>query len=58
MLALMIFLVTMAGVGCGGGSGSNTPPVTIGTTAGSYVFTVTGTAGSTMTPITVTLMVN
>jgi hypothetical protein len=61
MLGLLVFLVTMAGVGCGGGGGNNNPPVTIGTTAGSYVFTVTGkdTVTSTTAPaVTITLTVN
>jgi hypothetical protein len=61
MLGLLVFLVTMAGVGCGGGGGNNNPPVTIGTTAGTYVFTVTGkdTVTSTTAPaITINLTVN
>ena len=41
MLGLLVFLVTMAGVGCGGG-GSKTNPGTPGTTTGTYTFTVTG----------------
>jgi subtilase family serine protease len=58
MLALLVFLVGMAGIGCGG---SSTPAVTIGTTAGTYTFTVTGTDSVTSTTTatsTITVTVN
>ena len=45
MLGLLVFLVAMAGVGCGGG-GSKTP-TNPGTTAGAYVFSVTATDAAT-----------
>jgi FtsP/CotA-like multicopper oxidase with cupredoxin domain len=40
-LGLLVFLAAMVAIGCGGG-GSPTPATTPGTTAGAYVFTVTG----------------
>jgi len=48
MLGLVVFLITMAGVGCGGG-GTTTNPGTPGTTTGTYTFTVTGTDSVTST---------
>jgi subtilase family serine protease len=60
LLSLLVFLVAMAGTGCGGGGGgSNNPPVTIGTTAGTYTFTLKGTdANSVSATTTLTLNVN
>jgi len=61
MVCLLFFLAAMAGVGCGGGGGNNNPPVTIGTTAGPYVFTITGkdtVTSTTAPPVTITLTVN
>jgi subtilase family serine protease len=63
MLGLLVFLVTMAGVGCGGGSSNNGGGGTTGTTTGTYTYTVVGTdsANSTVTtttPATITLTVN
>ncbi len=43
MLGLLVFLVTMAGVGCGGGGGNSGGGGSTGTTTGTYTFTVTGT---------------
>jgi subtilase family serine protease len=56
MLALLVFLVGMAGVGCGGGGGGNSTPVATGTTAGQYVFTVTGTDAATATTTATTMV--
>jgi trimeric autotransporter adhesin len=46
MVALLAIVATVAGIGCGrvgGGSSNSTPPSTVATTAGTYVFTVTAT---------------
>jgi len=60
---VMLFLAIGAGaVGCGGGGGSSTtPPVTPGTTAGTYVFTVKAVdsvVATTTTSTTVSFTVN
>jgi hypothetical protein len=54
MLGLMLIVFAAGAIGCGGGSSSKTPPQPPGTpatTAGNYIFTVTGTdtANSTIT---------
>ena len=55
MLALLMMVAVMSGVGCGGGGGSvmHTP----GTTAGTYTATVTGTSGSTTATTTIMVVV-
>jgi hypothetical protein len=46
MLGLvLLWTAAMGATGCGGGSSSD-PPTNAGTTAGAYVFTVTGTSGT------------
>ena len=70
MLILLVFVSTFL-VGCGGGSGGSTgsggtggsgsgggTPANPGTTAGAYTVTVTGTSGSIVKTVTVTLTVN
>ena len=61
MLGLLVFFVTVAGMGCGGGSGGGGGGNS-GTTAGTYTVTVTGTSGTGASAITqttaVTLIVN
>ena len=55
MLALLVCLVGLAEVGCGGGSsggGGNS-----GTTTGTYIFTVTGTSGTTSKTGSITVTV-
>ncbi len=52
MLCLLVFLVGMAGIGCGGGGGigSGTNPSAPGaTTPGTYTFQITGTDSTTST---------
>jgi hypothetical protein len=62
MLGLLVFFVTVAGMGCGGGGGSGGGGGNSGTTAGTYTVTVTGTSGTGASAITqttaVTLIVN
>ena len=55
MLGLLVFFVSIAGLGCGGG-GSTTGGGGGGTTAGTYTVTVTGTSGS-LSPETATVTV-
>jgi hypothetical protein len=43
MLALIAVAVAACTIGCGEGGGQSTGPSTPATTAGSYIFTVTGT---------------
>jgi hypothetical protein len=70
MLILLVFVSTLV-VGCGGGSAGSTgsggtggsgsgggTPANPGTTAGTYTVTVTGTSGSIVKTVTVTLTVN
>jgi len=49
MLGLGVFIVLIAGAGCGGGGSNGAPgnPGTPGTTAGTYTFTVGGASGPT-----------
>jgi hypothetical protein len=61
MLVLLAVATVGLAIGCGGGGGqTTTPPSTPGTTAGSYIFTVTGTDSSSAkisTSATVTITV-
>ncbi len=57
ILFSLLLLVAFAGAGIGCGSSMKTQ-ATLGTTAGSYTVTVTGTSGSTTAKTTVTVMVN
>jgi hypothetical protein len=57
---LFLFLVLEVG-GCGGGgggSGTTGPPPIVGTPAGAYTVTITGTSGTTTHTATTTLIVN
>jgi len=57
ILSLIAFAIAISGViGCGGGSSSNNGGG--GTTAGAYVFTVTGTSGSTSSTGTIQVTIN
>jgi subtilase family serine protease len=56
VLGLVLGVGILAGVACGGGSGS-TPPKSQGTPPGTYVLTVTGTSGSTTHNATISLTV-
>jgi len=55
-MVLALFLILQA-VGCGGG-GSGSPPPQVGTPAGTYAVTVSGTSGNTTHSTTLTLIVN
>jgi len=59
MLGMLAFLVALTGgvFACGGGSGGGRGTSISGTTAGTYIVTVTGTSGTTTATGTVTLTV-
>ena len=60
-LAGVVAVVALAGImsGCGGSSHTTTPPANPGTSAGTYVVTITGTAsGVTVASTTVNVIVN
>jgi hypothetical protein len=59
MLGLLVFFVSVAGIGCGGGGSSGGGGTTIqGTTAGTYTVTVTAVSGSITQTSKVTVTVN
>jgi photosystem II stability/assembly factor-like uncharacterized protein len=57
LAGIMLFLALQA-IGCGGGSSMPPPPPPIGTQAGTYTITVTGTSGNLTHTTTLTLVVN
>ena len=58
-LAMLAFLVSLAGgiAGCGSGSPASAPQGNSGTTPGNYVVTVTATSGTTSATLPVTVIV-
>ncbi len=59
ILSLIAFAIAISGaIGCGGGGSSGGGGNTGGTTAGAYVFTVTGTSGSSTNTTSVTVTIN
>jgi hypothetical protein len=57
ILALLMMVAVIGGVGCGGGSTSTSAVHTPGTTAGTYTATVTGTSGAITSSTQITVVV-